>query len=58
MTQAISILKNMDTDGSGEIDYHEFVIGLSRRDYVSEKSNIEDIFEHFDLDNDGVIDQK
>lgn len=48
----------MDTDGSGEIDYHEFVIGLSRRDYVSEKSNIEDIFEHFDLDNDGVIDQK
>mmetsp|Transcript_62194 Transcript_62194/g.173763 ORF Transcript_62194/g.173763 Transcript_62194/m.173763 type:complete len:470 (-) Transcript_62194:137-1546(-) len=49
------ILNDLDTDGSGSIDYSEFIASsLNTRTYIK-KSNAWDAFKMFDADNNGVI---
>mmetsp|Transcript_26093 Transcript_26093/g.75310 ORF Transcript_26093/g.75310 Transcript_26093/m.75310 type:complete len:474 (-) Transcript_26093:156-1577(-) len=51
----MQILEGLDTDGSGSIDYSEFIASsLSARMYMK-KSVAWDAFRMFDRDNDGVI---
>jgi Ca2+-binding EF-hand superfamily protein len=45
----------VDTDGSGFIDYSEFVLATSDRKALLSKENLEKTFAHFDKDGSGTI---
>jgi len=50
-----ALLRNLDTDGSGCIDYTEFIAAtLAKKDYVKEE-NLWSAFRVFDIDGDGKI---
>eukprot|EP00415_Alexandrium_ostenfeldii_P001180 UN1180 len=52
------VLSTVDTDGSGAIDYTEFIAStLSRKQYLREEV-LWNIFRTFDLDGDGKIQQQ
>ena len=55
--EAIAILKSMDSDGSGAIDYHEFLAQFASPKQMVQKKVVEEIFQHFDCNNDGYIDE-
>jgi calcium-dependent protein kinase len=45
----------MDSNKNGQIDFKEFVVACSNLEEVVTKKNIKQIFEIFDLNNDGTI---
>ena len=47
----------MDSDGSGAIDYHEFLAQFVNPKKMIKKTAVEEIFQHFDSNNDGYIDE-
>merc|ERR1712097_131961 len=49
------ILKSLDTDGSGCIEYSEFIAATMDRAAYTQETALWAAFRVFDLDNDGVI---
>jgi calcium-dependent protein kinase len=49
------IMKNVDLDGNGYIDYNEFLTVSINRDKVLMQENLECAFKAFDIDNSGKI---
>lgn len=53
------ILKGVDIDNNGAINYTEFIAAtLDQNNLLKEKKKIKDAFEAFDQDGDGVIDEE
>ena len=50
------IFKNLDLDGDGNIDFHEFMAAANKHHKILTKKNIRDLFDTFDMNGDGVID--
>jgi len=50
-----SIVDQMDTDGSGEIEYNEFLTGCLDRNIAQNKAVFWQLFNSFDLNGDGKI---
>ena len=46
----------MDVDGSGTIDYHEFVMGVLEDKQLLTEAKLQAAFDYFDLDHNGKID--
>ena len=53
--QVAAIFHQIDTDGSGTIDYSEFVAASIDRKKMLSKKKLEKVFEMFDTDNSGTI---
>ncbi|CAK0812679.1 unnamed protein product, partial [Prorocentrum cordatum] len=53
-----SILKALDTDGSGNIDYTEFIAASITQKQYSQKAVLWAAFRRFDLDGNGLISEK
>jgi calcium-dependent protein kinase len=49
------IMRNVDTDGSGYIDYSEFITASMNRRTLLSKQNLNAAFESFDQDHNGTI---
>jgi calcium-dependent protein kinase len=49
------IMKSVDSNNSGFIDYSEFCTACSRKELIINQDNLMAAFRTFDLDNDGVI---
>ncbi|CAG9335081.1 unnamed protein product [Blepharisma stoltei] len=56
--QVDQIMKNVDTDHSGFIDYTEFIQATLRREILFSKKNLETAFRLFDKDGSGSISAK
>mmetsp|Transcript_13784 Transcript_13784/g.15446 ORF Transcript_13784/g.15446 Transcript_13784/m.15446 type:complete len:96 (+) Transcript_13784:239-526(+) len=53
------ILKGVDVDNNGAINYTEFIAAtLDQERFVNEKKRIQDAFQVFDKDGDGKIDEE
>ena len=52
------IMKEVDVNRSGEIDYTEFISACINRSKLLSKSRLETAFKMFDLDNSGGIDEE
>ncbi|CAG9323185.1 CDPK1_36 [Blepharisma stoltei] len=50
-----SIMKSCDKDGSGFIEYSEFVTGVSRWNKKFQENQLRDIFKMYDTDGDGLL---
>ena len=50
------LLDFMDVDGSGTIDYHEFVMGVLEDKQLLTEAKLRAAFDYFDLDHNGTID--
>ena len=50
------LLDFMDVDGSGTIDYHEFVMGVLEDKQLLTEAKLQAAFDYFDLDHNGKID--
>ena len=50
-----NMIKSIDLDGNGVIDYHEFLNCTMNRDKILSKKNLEYAFKAFDKDGDGSI---
>lgn len=46
-----------DVDGDQELDYHEFVAAVTRKEDLLNRENLEAAFKLFDLDNSGGIER-
>lgn len=53
--QARSIIKQVDADNSGYIDYAEFVTACAKKEMLLCQANLENAFKTFDLDDNGKI---
>ena len=53
--QVKKIFHQIDTDGSGTIDYSEFVAASIDRKKMLSKKRLEKVFEMFDTDHSGTI---
>ena len=53
-----SIINKLDVDGSGQIDFTEFVVASMNQTNLLNAVKIKRAFEMFDIDNDGYIDRK
>ena len=49
------IMRRVDTDGSGFIDYTEFVVATMNKKKLLSKANLETVFKAFDKDGSGSI---
>ena len=49
------LLNYLDTNGSGVIDYSEFLVAVTDFNYESGYEYFEEAFEYFDIDNNGSI---
>ena len=52
------ILDKIDVNGSGQIDFSEFVVASINQASLLHKNKIQKAFELFDADNNGFIDRK
>ncbi|CAG9316717.1 unnamed protein product [Blepharisma stoltei] len=52
------IMKEVDVDGNGFIDYSEFIMASAKRESLLSKQNLENAFRLFDNDNSGKISAK
>jgi len=52
------IMKEVDVDGNGFIDYSEFIMASAKRESLLSKQNLENAFRLFDYDNSGKISAK
>ena len=50
-----NIMRNVDTDGSGFIDYTEFIQASLNKEVIFSKNNLERAFKMFDKDGSGTI---
>lgn len=55
MEEVDVIMKRVDTDGSGFIDYTEFVAATMNKKKLVNKANLETVFKAFDKDGSGSI---
>ena len=53
-----SIITKIDVNGSGEIDFSEFVVASMNQASLLNTNKIKKAFEVFDIDSDGFIDRK
>jgi calcium-dependent protein kinase len=53
--EADRIMREVDRDGSGEIDYSEFVLATMNRNKLISKERLESAFQAFDSDGSGTI---
>lgn len=53
-----SLLEQVDTDGSGVVDYTEFLAATMDKKVYHQESVVWNAFKKFDLDNSGAIDRK
>lgn len=51
-----NLLQFMDVDGSGTIDYHEFVVGVLEDKQLLTEAKLRAAFDYFDTDRNGLID--
>ena len=59
LEEIAEILKGVDIDNNGAINYTEFIAAtLDQTRYLAEKKRITDAFNVFDKDGDGVIDEE
>lgn len=59
MEELSEILKGVDVDNNGAINYTEFIAAtLDQTRYLNEAKRIRDAFNVFDKDGDGVIDEE
>ena len=59
MEELSEILKGVDVDNNGAINYTEFIAAtLDQTKYLSESKRIRDAFNVFDKDGDGIIDEE
>jgi len=49
---------DVDADNSGYIDYSEFVMAASKREFLLDRDNLELTFQIFDQDGNGKIDAR
>lgn len=50
-----SVLKSMDLDKNGKINYNQFIAGMISDEYCQKKDYVESIFHYFDNDKNGKI---
>jgi len=50
-----SILADIDSNGSGEIDYTEFLVACVNKEKLLSKKNVSLAFKQLDIDKDGYI---
>ena len=50
-----NIMKKVDVNGSGFIDYTEFIMASTEKEVLLSKQNLEDAFKAFDFDKSGKI---
>jgi calcium-dependent protein kinase len=50
-----NMLKEMDVDGNGELDYEEFIAATLCQSKINNEDNLERAFAYFDKDNSGFI---
>merc|ERR1719246_177004 len=53
-----SLLEQVDTDGSGVVDYTEFLAATMDKKVYHQENVVWNAFKKFDLDNSGAIDRK
>ena len=49
------VFENVDLDGDGRLDFHEFIAGAVDHSKIVTKKNMQYMFQLFDANNDGVI---
>jgi calcium-dependent protein kinase len=50
-----SLIKRVDLNGSGDIDYHEFIVGAMTREKMLTDERLEHAFHLFDINHDNLI---
>ena len=55
MEELRAIMKNVDLDQSGSIDYSEFIMATINRKRLLDRENLENTFKLFDKDSDGFL---
>lgn len=49
------LMKEIDTDGSGVIDYTEFIASMLNEEYYTSEERLREVFNTFDIDRSGSI---
>ena len=52
------IIKRIDTDGSGYVEYEEFLVATVNKNLILSENNLKVAFDYFDKNNSGNLDQK
>jgi len=53
--EALKVIEEVDINGSGQIDFTEFIIAASNHEKLLSKEKLDRAFRLFDIDNDGYI---
>ena len=52
------ILKNIDSDSNGYIEYEEFIVATINKNLLLTENNLKEAFNYFDKNGSGLLDQK